>query len=63
MGNTSSASKNKYNAKAYDRIVVVVKKGEKERIKKYCEKHGYSVNGLITELIRHELAGFNPDED
>ena len=37
MGATSSAVKNRYNDKAYDRIVVVVKKGEKERIKKYCD--------------------------
>ena len=33
MGKTSAEAKNRYNAKAYDRINLVLKKGEKERIK------------------------------
>lgn len=62
-GKTSAAAKNRYAAKAYDRIVILVKKGDKERIRKYAEEHGESVNGFITNLICREIAGYKPDEN
>ena len=37
-GRTSAASHNKYNAKAYDRINLVVRKGQKEQIQEYIAK-------------------------
>jgi hypothetical protein len=48
---TSSAVKNRYNAKAYDRITLVVKKGEKKKIQKLAEKADLSVNAYITAAI------------
>ena len=51
MGKTSSAVKNKYNAKAYDQIGLRVKKGEKELLQKFAEENGESLNGLITKAI------------
>ena len=44
---TSTASKNKYNAKAYDRLNVVVKKGMKPLIKELAENMDMSTNALI----------------
>lgn len=52
---TSSAVKNRYNEKAYDRINLVVPKGEKERIKEAAEKNGESVNGLINRVVIAEV--------
>lgn len=52
---TSSAVKNRYNEKAYDRINLVVPKGEKERIKEAAEKNGESVNGLINRVVMAEV--------
>ena len=46
-GKTSTASKNKYNAKAYDRLNVVVKKGMKPLIKELAENMDMSTNALI----------------
>ena len=46
-GKTSTASKNKYNAKAYDKLNVVVKKGMKPLIKELAENMDMSTNALI----------------
>ena len=51
MSKTSAAVKNRYNAKAYDRITVVVPKGQKDIIKAHAESKGESVNGFIQKAI------------
>lgn len=56
MGKTSSAVKNKWNAKNYDRIALVVPKGEKEVIRLAAEQEGKSVNAYILEAV-HEKMG------
>ena len=57
MSKTSAAVKNRYNAKAYDRITIVVKKGEKEVIKAHAEKFdGGSVNAFIQRAISETMA-------
>lgn len=55
MGKTSTTSKNKYNAKAYDRIALQVKKGHREAIRAYAEAHGMSLNGYINKLIAADM--------
>ena len=50
-GKTSTASKNKYNAKAYDRLNVVVKKGMKPLIQQLAKQKGMSVNSLISYAL------------
>ncbi len=55
MGKTSAAAKNKWNDKAYDRINLIVPKGEKERIRKVAEKNGESVNALINRVVFAEV--------
>lgn len=49
----------KYKKKTYDRIELLVYKGEKQKIKEYAAKKGKTINGFITELIRNEIK----DED
>ena len=51
MGKTSTTAKAKYNAKAYDQLRVIVKKGERDKIKDYAESIGKSLNGYINDLI------------
>ncbi|MEE0266282.1 MAG: hypothetical protein U0L18_11445 [Acutalibacteraceae bacterium] len=41
----------KYNAKAYDRVELKVKKGKKETIKAHAEQQGESLNGFINRAI------------
>lgn len=55
MGKTSAAVKNKYAAKAYDRIQLIVKKGKKDEIKAFAENQGYSLNGFINEAIEEKM--------
>lgn len=54
-GKTSTAIKNRYNAKAYDQIPSRVKKGKKEVIQNRAEKMCKSVNSYITDLIAEDL--------
>lgn len=45
----------KYQKKNYDRISLIVYKGDREIIAKYCETHGKTVNGLINELLENTI--------
>lgn len=55
MGKTSTASKQKYNEKAYDRIALTVKKGEKDRLKAHAERRGETLNGFINRAIEETV--------
>ena len=55
MGKTSSAVKDRYNAKAYEDIRLRVKTGEKEKIRAAAEQHGMSLNAFIAEAIREKI--------
>lgn len=54
-GKTSIASRNKYIAKAYDRINLTVYKGEKEQIQAHAQENGESVNGFINRAIKETI--------
>lgn len=54
-GKASAASKNKWNAKAYDRINLTVPKGRKSTIEARAKEQGESVNGYINGLIRADV--------
>lgn len=56
MGRTSSAVKDRYNAKAYDEIKVRVSKGKKEIVQSHAESIGTSVNGFINRAIDETMA-------
>ena len=49
----------KYNLKAYDRIELKVKKGEKNSIKAHAEKQGESLNAFINRAISEAIARDN----
>ena len=55
MGKPSTASKNKYNLKAYDRVNRTMPKGMKEKVKEYAEAQGLSLNGYINKLIEQDM--------
>lgn len=61
MGKTSSAVKNRYNAKAYDQLPIRVPKGRKGTIEEYAKKEGISINGLVNRLLR-ETIGMSEEE-
>ena len=55
-GKTSNESKAKYNAKTYDRIIISVKKGDKDRLKDHAEAQGESLNAFINRAIMETVA-------
>ena len=55
MGKTSSAVKNRYAAKNYDSLRVIVPKGRKADISAHVEETGRTINGLVNDLLRSEL--------
>lgn len=61
MGKTSSAVKNRYNAKAYDEIKVRVPKGKKEEVKAHADRQGESLNGFINRAIDETMQNDTPD--
>ena len=46
---------NRYIAKKYDRINLIVPKGEKERIQMVAKQNGESVNALINRVVFAEV--------
>nr|DAG22205.1 MAG TPA: ParG [Caudoviricetes sp.]DAG32345.1 MAG TPA: ParG [Caudoviricetes sp.] len=46
----------KYEAKAYDKILVRLPKGQKAAIEAAAAPQGQSVNGFICEAVNKELA-------
>ena len=56
MGKSQTKAKNKYNAKAYDRISVTVNKGVKEEWKSEAEKQGLSLNAFIDKAVNQMMA-------
>lgn len=57
MGKASTRATNKYNKKAYDRISLVVPKGEREKIRKAAEAEGESVNRYVSRAIAARMEG------
>ncbi len=51
MAKAQTRASNKYAAKAYDRIALQVKKGEKDKIRAHAEQRGESLNGFINRAI------------
>lgn len=55
MGKSQTKAKNKYNAKAYDRISVTVKKGMKDEWKSEADKQGLSLNAFIEQAVNQMI--------
>ena len=53
----------RYNKKAYDRIDVVVKKGQREVIKAFAAKQGKSLNRFICDAIEYQMQSADPQKD
>lgn len=63
MSEARKKANEKYNAKAYDQIKILVKKGERETIKAYAESKGLSLNGYINNLIKADMKTEDQSED
>jgi len=52
---TSSAVKDKYNAKAYDEMKIRVIKGRKDEIQAHAAANGESLNGYVNRAISETM--------
>ena len=52
----------RYNKKAYDRIDVVVKKGQRQIIKDYAASQGKTLNRFIVDAIEYQMNKENKTE-
>ena len=50
-----TAAQNKYISKAYDRINLLVPKGDKDEIKAAADAAGQSVNAYILDAVRERM--------
>lgn len=55
MGKTSSAVKNRWNAKTYDRICVTVPKGYGDKLKDFCKEQGKTVNVVVMQEVARRM--------
>ena len=60
---TSTASKQKYNEKAYDRIALTVKKGTKDHLKNHALQQGETLNGFINRAIANQIQTDNENRE
>ena len=56
---TSSAVKDRYNAKTYDRIELKVSKGKKADLQEHAADRGESLNGFVNRAIDNQVAQDN----
>ena len=49
MSKAQTKATNKYKSKAYDRLSIEVKKGQRDKIKAYAESQGKSLNAYIND--------------
>lgn len=45
----------KYESRNYDKILIRLKKGQRERYKRRAEEKGYSLNAYIIHLIEKDI--------
>ena len=45
----------RYNKKTYDRINIIVKKGQREIIKDFAAKQGKSLNRFVLDAVEAEM--------
>lgn len=55
MPTARTKANRKYNEKAYDRINLTVKKGERDKLRAHAESQGESLNGFINRAIRETV--------
>lgn len=59
--NPATKAKNKYNARVYDQLRILVPKGKKDIIKQAAAKVGESINSFVNKAIDTRLKGGDKD--
>lgn len=62
-GKVSYESKKKYQDKAYDRVNLVLHKGQKQILQDYAAKRGLSLNALFITAVQEKMERENENVD
>ena len=60
IGKTSAEVKNRYNAKVYDRLNIIVPKGKRDIVKAHADQRGESLNGFVNRAIDETIERDTP---
>ena len=55
MAKKQTAWTRAYNEKAYARLAITIPKAQKEALEAHAQDKGYSINGLVNELLRTDM--------
>lgn len=55
LSESQKKANQKYCAKAYDQVKILVPKGQREKIKAHAESNGESLNGYVNRLISNDM--------
>ncbi len=55
MSKTSAAVKNRYNQQKYDRLFILCKKGQKEKIAAFAQNKNMSLNAYVLSLVEKDM--------
>lgn len=59
-GTARTRANNKYSAKAYDRLNILVKKGKRDELKTIAGQQGQSLNAFVLSAIDEKIDRLNP---
>lgn len=59
MGTSATRANARYKDKAYERVYLQVKKGEKDRLKEFAESVGMSVNSFVLSAVEEKIEQLN----
>ncbi len=55
MAKKTTSYKNDFTRANYDRISIVIPKGQKRAIEAHAQQKGESINGLVNALLRSDM--------
>ncbi len=61
-GNSQTRAKNKYNAKNYDSLRIIVQKGKRDILKAIAEQQGESLNGYTKKALQAKIKADTGEE-
>ena len=61
-GTSQTKAKNKYNAKNYDSLRIIVSKGKKDIISQIASSQGESINGYTKKALKAQIKADTGEE-
>ena len=57
MGGTSAKVKNNWNKSHYDRLTILIQKGEKEKLARIADEEGIPISRLFVNAVNEKYPG------